>query len=127
MPTWDPPPDVRFDHSAAQTLAATAHDAEHELDRLARTTRRMHESAAASWRGRARQRADDHLERWWFAVAGAIADLRILAIQVAEAAAAAQAEQTRRSAERVRWHAEAEAERRAEAAGTTPDGGGARR
>lgn len=110
MPTWDPPPDVRFDHTAAQALAGTAIDAERELDRLVRATRQRHEAAAATWRGRARARADDHLERWWFAIAGAIDDLRALAAQVAEAAAAAHAEQARRSAERIRWHAEAEAE-----------------
>ena len=127
MPTWDPPPDVRFDHSAAQALAATAHDAERELDRLARSTRRLHESAAATWRGRARRRADDHLERWWFALAGAIADLRALVAQVAEAAAAAQAEQARRSAARIRWQAEAEAEREAEDAAAAVDSGGDQR
>jgi hypothetical protein len=115
VPTWDPPPDVRFDHTAAQALAGTALDAERELDRLVQATRRLHEAAAATWRGRARARADDHLERWWFAIAGAIDDLRTLAAQVAEAAAAAHAEQARRTAERIRWHAEAEAERHAAA------------
>ncbi|MFN3218660.1 MAG: hypothetical protein ACE367_19365 [Acidimicrobiales bacterium] len=124
MPTWDPPPDVRFDHTAAQALAATALDAERELDRLVQATRRLHEVAAATWRGRARARADDHLERWWFAIAGAIDDLRALAAQVAAATAAAQAEQARRSAERIRWHAEAEAERQAEARAPRPDDDG---
>ena len=121
MPTWDPPPDVHFDHVAAQALAARAHDAERELDRLAAATRGVHESAAATWRGRARQRADDRLERWWFALATAAADLRALAALVAEAAAAAQAEQARRSAERIRWSAEVEAERRAADGATTTD------
>lgn len=125
MPTWDPPPDVRFDHTAAQALAGSALDAERELDRLVRSTRRLHDAAAATWRGRARASADDHLERWWFALAAAIDDLRALAGQVADAAAAARAEQARRTAERVRWHAEAEAERLAEAERRAAAGGDA--
>jgi hypothetical protein len=115
VPTWDPPPDVRFDHAAAQALAGSALAVERELDQLADTTRRFHDTAAATWRGRARTRADDHLERWWFALEGAMADLAALAALVADAAEAARTEQARRSTARLRWHAEAEAERQAEA------------
>lgn len=110
MPTWDLPPDVRFDPAAAQALAAAALDAERHLERLVESTRRLHDRVASTWRGRARRRADDHLERWWFSLSGAVDDLRTLAGQVAEAAAAAQAEQARRTAERIRWHAEAQRE-----------------
>jgi len=119
VPTWESPPDVLFDHAAAERLVAAARAAQEDLDHLRGVSSRTFDRAAVTWRGRARRSAEEQLGRWWSALVGASDDLSALAAELATASEAAHVEQARRRAAQLRWQAEAAAERAARA-----DGGG---
>lgn len=111
MPDWTPNwSDVTFDYARAVRAAAECEAAAARLRDSIGVRERFATNARDEWEGRYRDEFD-------IAFAALIedserleADLRALARRIREAAAAAQAEQARREADRARWRIEKRAE-----------------
>jgi uncharacterized protein YukE len=109
VPNWQPDwEDVQFQHGAASEAAAACRRAAHELDTVATTFARARRTleTEGQWQGNARDDFDTEASE----IPGEISDTRDalnrLAGQLADASAAAHAEQAGREAQRQRWYNE---------------------
>ena len=111
MPGWNPPPELRFDHEAATAALVEIRRTQELLAGLLDTQASVIDAAAARWRGRARDRADDLLGLHRSSLKEVVDHLDQLARQLRVAAATAVAEHHRRDRLRRQWLGEVAEER----------------